>query len=263
MIEQACHRGFFHDLARVHHRHPVGHFGDHAQVVGDEDDRGTHLGAQVAHQVEDLRLDGDIQRGGGFVRDQQVGLAGQRHGDHHALGHAAGKFVRVGFGAAFRLGDAHQFEHLDGALFARFPAQFLMDVQYLGDLIPRPKDRVERGLRLLEDHGNTVAAHLHHLLLGGLDQVFALEEDLAFHDFARHADQAHDRKGGDAFPASRFADQSQHFTGIDIEVHAIHGLDNAVFGVKVGFEVFYFEQRGFGFFWHRLVSQTKGAGMVA
>ena len=77
------------DPAGVHHRHLVGHLGDHAEIVRDQDDRHAGLLLQVAQQVEDLRLHGDVERGGRLVGDQQVGLAGQRHGDHHALAHAA------------------------------------------------------------------------------------------------------------------------------------------------------------------------------
>jgi hypothetical protein len=46
-------------------------------------------------QVEDLRLDGDVERGRRLVGDQQVRLAGQRDGDHHPLLHAAGKLEGV------------------------------------------------------------------------------------------------------------------------------------------------------------------------
>ena len=48
-----------------------------------------------AQQVENLRLDGDVERRRRLVGDQQVGLAGQRHGDHHALLHAAGQLEGI------------------------------------------------------------------------------------------------------------------------------------------------------------------------
>ena len=51
---------------------------------------------QVAQQLQDLRLDGDVERGGGLVGDQQIGLVGERHGDHHALALAARELVRIG-----------------------------------------------------------------------------------------------------------------------------------------------------------------------
>ena len=52
--------------------------------------------------VQDLRLDRDVQRGGGLVGDQQARLTGQRHRDHRALAHAARKPVRIGARRAAR-----------------------------------------------------------------------------------------------------------------------------------------------------------------
>ena len=68
---------------------------------------------QVAHQVEDLRLDGHVQRRGRLVGDQQLRIAGQRHGDHHALAHAAGQLVRILAHPPRRRRNADQRQHLD------------------------------------------------------------------------------------------------------------------------------------------------------
>jgi hypothetical protein len=98
--------GFLDDAAGVHDGHPLAGFGDDAEVVGDEDDGGAHVRAQGAQQVKDLGLDGDVEGGGGLVGDEELRDAGQRHGDHDALGHATGELVGVGVGALGRLGDA-------------------------------------------------------------------------------------------------------------------------------------------------------------
>ena len=58
------------------------------------------VGLQLAHQVEDLRLDGDVERRRRLVGDQQLGLGGQRHGDHHPLRLPARQLVRVAVGRA-------------------------------------------------------------------------------------------------------------------------------------------------------------------
>ena len=84
------------DLAAgVHHHDALGHLGHHAEVVGDEDDRGAGLALELAHELEDLGLDGDVERGRRLVGDEQLGMAGERHGDHHALAHAARELVRI------------------------------------------------------------------------------------------------------------------------------------------------------------------------
>ncbi len=89
------------------------------EVVGDEDDRRPGLVAQVAHQVEDLGLDRDVERGRRLVGDEQLGLAGEGHRDHHALGHAAGHLVREVLEAPRRVGDADHLEELLGARLRR------------------------------------------------------------------------------------------------------------------------------------------------
>ena len=73
-----------------------------AEVVADELHRHADLVLQFGHQVEDLRLDRHVERRGRFVGDQQRGAAGQRHGDHHALAHAARELVRIGVGPLAR-----------------------------------------------------------------------------------------------------------------------------------------------------------------
>jgi hypothetical protein len=51
-----------HDPAEVHHGDPVAHVADHGQVVRDEDVGEPQLLLQLGQQVDDLRLDGDIER---------------------------------------------------------------------------------------------------------------------------------------------------------------------------------------------------------
>jgi hypothetical protein len=74
-------------LAAVHHHHSTRRLGHHAEVVRDEHDGGAVLALQRGEQVEDLRLDRDVERGGRLVGDDDGGAEDQRHGDHHALAH--------------------------------------------------------------------------------------------------------------------------------------------------------------------------------
>ena len=135
------------------------------------------LSLQLAHQVEDLRLDRHVERGGRLVGDQQLRVAGQRHRDHHALPHAAGQLVRILRDAPLRLGDADQAQHLDRARVAPPRASSpLMQRQRLGDLPADGQHRVERGHRLLEDHRDLVAADRRASRASvSVEQVAALE----------------------------------------------------------------------------------------
>jgi hypothetical protein len=50
---------------------------------------------QLEHQLQDLRLGGDVERGGGLVGDQQHRFEHQGHRDHDALALSARQLVRV------------------------------------------------------------------------------------------------------------------------------------------------------------------------
>ena len=102
--EQRRDRTGFDNLAIVHHAHPVGQLAYDAQIMSDEQDRHPQACLQVLEQGQNLRLNGDIQRRGRLVGDQQVGIVGQGHGDHHPLALAAGQLMRQGIQAPRRIG---------------------------------------------------------------------------------------------------------------------------------------------------------------
>jgi hypothetical protein len=103
-------RPLLHNLAGIHHDHALAHIRDHAERVADENDRRTEIAVELHDQVENLRLDGDVERGGRLVGDQQRGLVGEPHGEHDALAHAAGKLVRIGIDRALRRRNPHAAE---------------------------------------------------------------------------------------------------------------------------------------------------------
>ena len=61
------------DQARgIHHVHAVGVARDDAEIVRDDDDGDAEAAREVLHQLQDLRLDGDVERRGRLVGDQQL-----------------------------------------------------------------------------------------------------------------------------------------------------------------------------------------------
>ena len=89
--------------------------GDHAEIVRDQQHAHAQIALQVGEQLEDLRLNGHVERGGRLVGDQQLGLAGERDGDHHALAHAARQLVRIGVDALSGRRNADPLEQPDRA----------------------------------------------------------------------------------------------------------------------------------------------------
>ena len=83
-------------------------------------------------RVEDLRLHGDVERGGRLVGEQQLRAAGEGDGDHHPLAHAARQLVRVLAHPPRRLGDAHVGEQLLGGRLRVAAAHAEVHAQRLG-----------------------------------------------------------------------------------------------------------------------------------
>ena len=67
---------------------------DDAEVVGDEDVGQSELVLQLVEQVDDLRLDRDVERGDRLVEQDQLRIDGQRPRDADPLALAAGELVR-------------------------------------------------------------------------------------------------------------------------------------------------------------------------
>ena len=190
--EDVLDRRLLHHLARVHHHDALGHLGDDAEVVADEQDRDPGVGLHLADELEDVRLHGDVERGRGFVGDQERGLARQRHRDHDPLAHAAAERVRVLRRARLPPRDLHPVEHLDRALPRVLARHVHVAADGLGDLLADGERRVERANRLLEDHGHAGTADVGQLAFREADEVATLEVGMAGDAAPLPLDQAED-----------------------------------------------------------------------
>ena len=146
------HLATLHHAAATHDQDLVGQRRDHAHVMRDQRQCHAAFGDQLAQQRENLRLHRHVERGGRFVGDQQLWFAGQRHGDHGALAHAARELVRILRQSPRHVVDAHLVEQLRGTRARRLPAQSAMRHQRFGDLVADGQMRRERAQRILEDH---------------------------------------------------------------------------------------------------------------
>ena len=195
--------------------------------MGDHDDGHTQLVAQVVHQLKDLRLDRDVQRGGRLVSDQQLRLAGQRNGDHNTLAHTAGQLVGVLLQAAVRLVDADQLQQLLSAGPGFLLGLFGVQQDDLDDLVADGVHRVQTRHRVLEDDGDLVAADLAELLLGHFVDLVAVEPHRAADQTAGVSGQAHDGIRRDRLAGAGLADDAQHVALVHAEGHAVQRFDFA------------------------------------
>ena len=79
------HRAVLYHAAALHDDDVVRDLGHDAEIMGDKHDPHVALLLLFADQCQDLFLSGYVQRGSGFIGDQQLGFQRQRHGDHHPL----------------------------------------------------------------------------------------------------------------------------------------------------------------------------------
>ena len=208
--------------------------------MGDQDRRHAEIALQVTQKVHDLGLHGHVQRRCRLIRDQQVWLAQQRHRNHHALAHAAGKLVRIKPDAAAGVGDLDRVQHPDAfGKGLRLGHALVMD-QPLHHLVADPHIGVERGHRVLKHHGDLVRADGVQRRGGGTHQFGAVE----FHGppcGAVLGQKAKDGKGELAFARPAFAHDAKGRAPVEGEGHAVDRVDGAVTGGEAYAEIVDFQ----------------------
>ena len=232
LIEDLVRRAVLHDLARVHHGDAVGHVGHHAHVVGDEDDGEPALLLDGVDELQNLRLNGHVQRGGRLVADQDLRVGGQGDGDDHALPHAAGQLEGVLVEPALRIGDAHSSQQLQRPLLRVTLGNLFVEQHGLGQLLADLHDGVQAGQRVLEDHAQLVAAVLVELILLQLQQIHALIEDGARAHHGVGGQDAHQRPRRDRLAGAGFAHDGQRLALVQVEVDAPHRAHHALVGAE-------------------------------
>ena len=83
------------DPAEVHDHDPVADVTHHREVVRDEEIGEVELALEILEQVDDLRLDGDVERRHRLVADDDLGVERERARDADALALTAAELVRI------------------------------------------------------------------------------------------------------------------------------------------------------------------------
>ena len=154
--EQVVHRRALDDAAEIHHRHLARDMLDHGEVVADEQIGEAELAPELVEQVEDLRLHGDVERGGRLVADHDARPQHERARDGDALALPAGELLGEPRRHLRREADAG--EHLRHAL-APLRGRDALRGERQGDDVGDAVARVERGIRVLEhrlDHARAL-----------------------------------------------------------------------------------------------------------
>jgi hypothetical protein len=211
--------------------------------VGDQHERHAVLALQAQEQVEDLRLNGHVERRRRLVGDQQARVAGDRHGDHDALVHAARELVRKGGEPAFGRRDADLLEQLDGAPAVLGPAAAQVHLERLGDLKAHGEAGVERGHGLLEDHRHVLAGDPPAFGRAEAEQVAAVEGQALGRHLGGPGQETHERQHGDALARSRLADDADQLALVQGQVDAVDRPERPARGRELDGQVVDLEQR--------------------
>ena len=241
------------DPPLAHDRYPVRNLRDHPEVVGDEEEAHSTPALELLHQSQDLGLHRHVQGGGRLVGDQQLGPAGDRHRDHHPLALAAGEPMGILVHAQLRPLDLHLCQRIDRPAVRFLVAEIRSgEADRLDNLIPDGEHRVQRRHRLLEDHRDVSAAHLHQLVLGQPQQVARRRSRLSV-EAEQHLpvaalgqvrrQQADDRQGGHGLAAARLAHEAERLSRLDVKAGTVYRPHRLPVGPEPGMEVLHLEQR--------------------
>ena len=214
--------------------------------MADPDQRRARLTAKPLHLEQDLCLDGDVQGRGGLVGNDQVGFVEQCDRNGHTLAHAARELVRVGRQALIGRGNAHAHQRGAAARAGSSARHRRVGLDGLDHLRVDAQHRVQRGHRVLEDHGDAAPAQGTPLLRAAAAQVLAVQQDAPAHLAPRRVYQPHERQARDGLARARFAHQPQHLAAPQLERHVLHRTQHPLEGGEVGAQALHLQQRDVG-----------------
>jgi hypothetical protein len=163
----------FNDAAEVHNRHPIADVLNNCQIVGDKEQREIEFLLQFAKQVEHLRLNRHIKSRDRFIGNDKLGFEDQRSGDADALSLSTGELM--GKPVSLLAAQPNKLKHICDTFVLLVSVTNAVNPETLGDAETNWGSRVERGIRILEDHLH-IAPEAFEFLALRLGDVGAIDE---------------------------------------------------------------------------------------
>ena len=138
--------------------------------------------------------------------------------------------MRVEPDTSLGVGDADRAKQFDGLCLGFLLGDVAVRADHLGDLVADAVDGVQCAHRVLEDHGDLLAADVAQLVVVETVDLLAAILDRAGDPGVGGTGQAGKCLRGNAFSATGFADYRQHLARGEIERDAVDGFDDTVFG---------------------------------
>ena len=210
--------------------------GDGLQVAAEPLEAGLHIHLLVLLHAEQEVLNTGLQilrYGDGIIvlmlhpvcHDAELveGLA--------QLGNLVRPQIRIGDGHILFQHRQHIIELASGLL----PAGLVLQQHGLGNLLTDADDGVQRGQGVLEDHGDLVAPDFAHILLGDLQQIPAVIDNLAALNNGVARQNSQDGLGGDGLAGTGLAHHSQGLAPLQVKGDVPHRLHGTVVGAERNF----------------------------
>src|ERR687898_1517174 len=190
-------------------------------VVSDKDIGNLQSFLKILEQIEDLSLEGYVQRRYCLIADDEFRVAYQRPGDPDALPLTAAKCVRVAVQVAILQPDESERVARDRARLGT-PGNLVVD-EGLRHQVHHSHPWIQGRIRVLEDHVEVPSSCAQRITLQpreiGPAGTVHPEQDLP----ARGLDRAHDHPTHRRLAGSGLADERQRLARIHIEVDIVHG----------------------------------------
>ena len=142
-IEDGVRIGDLDDLTKIHHRDAAADIAHDVEVVCDEQVGQPETVAQFDEEIDDLRLHGSVERGNGFIRDDDARLDRKRAGDGDALALASAERVRQAVLERRREADRQQ-QLVDPIVALAGPLAQAVDEKDLNKRLRQRHARIER-----------------------------------------------------------------------------------------------------------------------
>ena len=143
--------------------------------MGDEQQGGVLLGDEFGEKAQHPSLHGDIEGRRRLVGDEQRRAARHGDGDPDALTLPARQLVRVGPHGPRRIGEPNAFAQAHGCVGRVDLRQTAVTAQRFGDLLADAHQWIEGGLRVLEHHGDLLAAQLGQVTVAPPEELPTVE----------------------------------------------------------------------------------------
>src|SRR6478735_7430515 len=150
LSEKGIRRRTLDDAAEIHDRDAVADMLHHTEIVADEEIGQAEITFEFQEQIDDLRLNRDVERRDRFIADDELRVDRERPRNPDPLPLTAGKLVRIPAAKGWIQADPlHHGRHIRILLAPRDDA---VGDRRLANDVDHLLARIERGHWILEDH---------------------------------------------------------------------------------------------------------------